>query len=255
MAQSTRILFVGGEVEPFAKMSTTARLMRALPEQLYDAGGYDVRLMIPRYGSISERKHSLHKVIRLSGTDVPMGDATETLTVKVASVPDTRLQVYFMDHDGYFGRDGIAHDANGEAFADNARRAQFFSRAVLETLRTLRWGPDIIHAFGWMGGMLPMLLSTEYVDDDVLQNTKVVYTPDDLNIDAALPEPLMATVDGAGSDALPTLTETGLRYADASIYPPAVSPVGEALQFSDGMDDCMSQALPVYNQMLSEVPA
>jgi starch synthase len=255
MAQSTRILFVGGEVVPFSEASPIANLMRSLPDHLSNQGGFDARLMMPCYGTIDERKHSLHEVIRLSGTEVPMGDATETLTVKVASIPDTRLQVYFMDHDDHFGRNGIAHDGNGDAFADNARRALFFNRSVLETLRTLRWGPDVIHAFGWMGGLLPLLLSTTFANDDVLQNTKVVYTPDGHNLQTTLPATLIDAAGLAVEDPDATLTGLGLQHAHTSIYPDGLSPADGHPQFSGDADEHGEQALGLYDQMLSEVPA
>ena len=255
MAQSTRILFVGGEVVPFSETSTIATLMRALPDHLSNEGGFDARLMMPCYGNINERKHSLHEVIRLSGTDVPMGDVTETLTVKVASIPDTRLQVYFMDHDDHFGRNGVAHDGNGDTFSDNARRALFFNRAVLETLRTLRWGPDVIHAFGWIGGLLPLLLRTTFAEDDVLKDTKVVYTPDGQNLDTTLPASLIESAELSVDDDAATLTDLGFRYANASIYPHGLTSTDGAPQFSEDAEERSQQALGLYDQMLSEVPA
>jgi starch synthase len=255
MAQSTRILFVGGEVVPFSDDSTIATLMRALPDHLSNEGGFDARLMMPCYGNIDERKHSLHEVIRLSGTDVPMGDITETLTVKVASIPDTRLQVYFMDHEDHFGRNGVAHDGNGDTFTDNARRALFFNRAVLETLRTLRWGPDVIHAFGWIGGLLPLLLSTTFAEDDVLKNTKVVYTPDGQDLGTTLPESLIQSAELAVDDETATLTDIGFQHANASIYPHGITPTDGAAQFSENADERGQQALGLYDQMLNEVPA
>ena len=229
--------------------------MRALPDHLSNEGGFDARLMMPCYGNIDERKHSLHEVIRLSGTDVPMGDITETLTVKVASIPDTRLQVYFMDHEDHFGRNGVAHDGNGDTFTDNARRALFFNRAVLETLRTLRWGPDVIHAFGWIGGLLPLLLSTTFAEDDVLKNTKVVYTPDGQDLGTTLPESLIQSAELAVDDETATLTDIGFQHANASIYPHGITPTDGAAQFSENADERGQQALGLYDQMLNEVPA
>jgi len=256
MAQPTRILFVAGEVSPFAQASSIADLTRTLAEQLQDAGDYDARIMMPCYGSISERKHNLHEVIRLSGTDIPMGDETEELTVKVASVPGVRLQVYFMDRDDYFNRKGIAVDEDGEPFDDNSRRALFFNRAVLEMILKLRWGPDVIHSFGWISSLIPLLRETEYAEEELVTNAKIVYTPDDLDPDAAL-TPEDATELGLELDDTdaPTLNEIGQRYADAAIVPPNLDAEGDADRFSDDEDERIDQLVALYDRMLSEVPA
>lgn len=256
MARSKRILFITGEVTPFEEVSEIASLVRTLPEQLQEAGDFEARITMPRYGTINERRNQLHEVIRLSGTEVAMGDATETLTVKVASIPDIRLQVYFMDHDDYFGRAAIAQDEDGGAFTDNDRRALFFNRAVLETIRKLRWGPDIIHAFGWVSALVPLLLNTEYAGDELLGSTKIVYTPDTVDTETTLHHSFLTSY-GLPADDLEglTLAEAGLRYADGIIYPPSHPSHNGAQQFADDTDTQVEQLLNLYNGMLSEVPA
>lgn len=257
MATPTRILFVSGEVEPFTDVSDAGHLARTLPEQLQEAGDYDTRLMMPRYGTISERKNRLHEVIRLSGTDVPMGDDTETLKVKVASIPDTRLQVYFMDSATYFKRKGLHANKKDEVFEDNPERALFFGRSVLETLSKLRWGPDYLHAFGWISGFLPMLLATEYADNDLFAETKTIYTPDDVEAQATLTADLAETLhlnlNGEASDQ--HLTDLGRKYADGVIFPPSIAPADDAPQFSDEEDERIDQLLSVYEQAAASVPA
>jgi starch synthase len=211
---------------------------------------------MPRYGTISERSHSLHEVIRLSGTEIDVEDDTETLTVKVASIPGIRLQVYFMDNEAFFGRDAIVEDEDGTPFADNAERALFFGRAVLETIRNLRWGPDVVHSFGWVSGLVPFLLSTEYADDDVMGAAKTVYTPDALDA-GPLSEALTAALD-IDTDALsaPTLRAAGEHWADATICPPSVTPTtSEHTAFSDEEEARGDQLVSLYTQMMSEVPA
>lgn len=256
MAHSTRVLFVTSALTPFTELSPLASLTRSLPEALQEAGDFETRIMMPCYGNIDERKHNLHEVIRLSGTDVPMGAETESVTVKVASVPDARLQVYFMDHDGYFERNGRATDADGEEFEDNARRALFFNRSVLETIRKLRWGPDVIHSFGWISSLSPPLLATTYSDDDLLGSAQSIFTPDDLALETRIPssftENMELSLDGSlGS----TLSEMGLNFADANIFPPNGSPTDGASQFSDDAGHRSEQLATLYNQMLGEVPA
>jgi starch synthase len=255
MARPTRILFVAGEVSPYTDVSEISGLARALPEALQGEGDYDARLMMPRYGTISERKHNLHEVIRLSGTPVPMGDEEDEVTVKVATIPDVRLQVYFMDHEGYFGRDAVYSDDGGDAFDDNAQRAAFFNRAVIETVCKLRWGPEVIHAFGWISGLVPLLLATEYADEDLLAETKVVFTPDELDPHATLTADA-ADALGIDADDLPaTLTALGTRFADVVINPPSLGAGETASAFSDDEDARGKQLADLYTQMLSEVPA
>ena len=256
MAQSRRVLFVAGEVTPFAKTSSIASLVRMLPEQLQDAGDFEARVMMPCYGTIDEREHNLHEVIRLSGTDVPMGTEIETLSVKVASVPDVRLQVYFMDHETYFGDESLPKEDDPDSPEALLRRALFFNRATLETIRKLRWGPDLIHSFGWMSGFVPLLLASEYAEDELLSSAKSVFTPDDQDpgttITADLAERLGLSLDGQVSS---TVSETGLHFTDTSIHLPGGSTSNGDPQF-DGEDDARGQQLAaLYEQMLNEVPA
>jgi starch synthase len=261
MASSHRLLYVAGALAPFTERSPLAALTRSLPEQVQKAGDFEVRIMMPCYGDIDERTHSLHEVIRLSDTDVPMGADTESVSVKVASVPDVQLQVYFMHHEGYFGRSGRATDGDGNVFDDNADRALFFNRSVLETLRELRWGPDLIHGFGWISGLLPTLLSTTYADDDLLGATKSVYTPGGqapaTTLQASFADTMDLPIDGnAGA----TLSEIGRTYADATILPPnGASANGmqaeEASTFRADTGPRTEQTVALYDQMLGEVPA
>lgn len=211
--------------------------------------------MMPCYGTIDEREHNLHEVIRLSETEVPMGTESEILTVKVASVPDVRLQVYFMDHDTYFGKDDFPLDGNQASFEDVLRQALFFNRAALETIQKLRWGPDLIHSFGWMSGLIPLLLRSEYSDDELLSTAKTVFTPDDqdpgANVSSALAQNLGLALDGTS----PTVSETGHQYADASILAPGAPVVDGETHFVDEEGERGSQLAALYDQMLSEVPA
>ena len=256
MAQPTRILFVTGEVEPFAKITDTATLARQLPEHLQEEG-FEARIMMPRYGTISERKNRLHEVIRLSGTNIPMGSEAETLKVKVASIPGLRLQVYFMDNVHFFKRKGLHTDKQGELFEDNAERALFFGRSVIETLRKLLWKPDVIHAFGWISGLLPLLIQTEYAGEDLFEDTKIIYTPDGIDADARLSEDLAdamdLTVNGEATGL--EISEIGLKYADAWAFPPSVEPsLPDAIHFSEEPEEMAEQALALYEMILTEVP-
>jgi len=253
MAQSKRVLFVAGDVLPFTQGSSIAPLARGLPEQLQDAGDFEARIMMPCYETIDEREHSLHEVIRLSDTEVPMGDETETLTVKVASVPEVRLQVYFMDHDSYFQTNEPSSDSSSEGLL---RRTLFFNRAAFETIRKLRWGPDLIHSFGWMGGLGPLLLSSDYQEEDLLNESKTIYTPGDrapgTPLESGFPDSLGVSFSENGAS---SFSDAGLEHADASIYPPGLSPSDGDSQFRTDDTHHGDQLVELYDQMLNEVPA
>ncbi|PSR02010.1 MAG: glycogen synthase [Bacteroidetes bacterium SW_8_64_56] len=256
MAASNRLLYVAGALFPFTERSPLASLTRSLPEQVQGRGNFEVRIMMPCYGDIDERKHNLHEVIRLSDTEVPMGTKTETVSVKVASVPDVQLQVYFMDHDGYFDRNGYAANADGTAFDDNADRALFFGRSVMKTLRKLRWGPDVVHSFGWISGLLPSLLSTTDANDDLFGSTKSVFTPSgqdpEARLGASFAERKSLPLDGNTGSAL---SEIGHAHADATIVPPGDPLIDGAPTFSENAEARTDQAVTLYDQMLGEVPA
>lgn len=256
MANTTRILFVADEVEPFSQSSVTSTLVRMLPEALQQVGDFEMRIMMPRYGTISERKNRLHEVIRLSGTEIEMADRTETLKVKVASIPGIRLQVYFMDNNHYFKRKGIYTSKQGEPFDDNAERALYFGRAVLDTIQSLGWGPDVVHAFGWLSGFVPMLLRTDYSTEPLYENAKSIYTPNRVDFDRDI-DSAFASAYGLDEEVVGLApTEIGVRYADTAIYPHTIEPTAaDALQFSETGDGNVETARSVYDQLLSEVAA
>ena len=215
-----RVLYVAGEVAPFSETTETARLLRALPEVLQEEKGIEPRIMMPRYGVVSERRNRLHEVIRLSGTKVPVGDDTDTLQVKVASIPGIRLQVYFMDSVAYFKRKGLYKDRKtDELFPDNPGRALYFARAALLTAQKLGWGPDVVHASGWIAAFTPHILSTEFADDERFAAARSVYTPDTVEgYEASLSEEEAHTLGLPAEMGGKSLREIGLMTADRVAY-------------------------------------
>ena len=214
-----KILYIAGEVAPFSEGGAAAHLMRALPEAVQDAGPFETRILMPRYGVVSERKNRLHEVIRLSGTEIPVGKEKDTLKVKVASIPGIRLQVYFMDSVKFFKRKGLHRDKKtGEVFPDNPARALFFARAALHTAKRLGWGPEVVHASGWITGLVPHVLRTEWAEEPLFASAKVVFTPD------APDAPVRLAASDVGALGLPSafegreLNDIGLEGADAVAY-------------------------------------
>lgn len=136
----------------------------------------EIRILVPRFGLINERKNRLHEVVRLSGINIAVGDEEKPLVIKVASIPNAKLQVYFIDNEDYFHRKSVFFDKNNNFYEDNDERAIFFCKGVIETVKKLGWAPDIVHCNDWMTSLIPMYLKTTYKNDPIFKNTKSVFT-------------------------------------------------------------------------------
>jgi len=170
-----KILYAAAEIAPFARMTYTADLLRFLPASLQDKG-FEIRILLPKYGSINDRRNRLHEVIRLSGIEVEVGENVESMRIKVASIPNAKLQVYFLDNDTYFKRKALFEDPKtGEFYDDNDERLAFYNKGVIETVISLGWQPDIIHCHDWPAGLIPLLVRSKYKDEDIFKDTKIVY--------------------------------------------------------------------------------
>lgn len=168
-----KILYVTTEMFPYQEESSMAEMVNKMALKMYQEGN-DIRVFMPRFGQISERKFQLHEVIRLSGMNIIINDLDQPLIIKVASLPGERLQVYFIDNEEYFKRKPLYFDENGTPFEDNAERAIFFARGVIETIKKLNWVPDVIHLNGWMASFIPIYLKNFYKNDFYFKDTKLV---------------------------------------------------------------------------------
>ena len=220
-----KILFVNSLMYPYLPESRMANLCRELPQGIQERHK-EIRAFMPRYGCINERKNQLHEVIRLSGMNIIIGDVDRPLVIKVASISSARIQVYFIDNEDYFRRRQIYHDEDGKFFADNGERAIFFARGVLETVKKLRWAPDIIHCTGWISHVLPLYLKKAYKDDPIFSNAKVVLSLfDDTPAETFSP-------GFAG-----TLAFGAVKSADIPLgeHPDGIELAKLAVQYSDGI--------------------
>lgn len=170
-----KILYISSEINPFTEANKLADYVRHLPEVMQEKG-MEIRILVPRFGCINERKSRLHEVVRLCGINITVGEEDKPLVIKVASIPAAKLQVYFTDNDDYFSRKTMLHDKDGKFYADNDERAIFFCKGALETVRKLSWSPDIIHCSDWMSALVPLYLKTHYKKDPVYKNAKTVFT-------------------------------------------------------------------------------
>jgi len=168
-----RILYVSSEVVPYLPENEVSQASFDTPKMINDLGG-QIRIFMPRYGSINERRHQLHEVIRLSGMNLVINDMDMPLIIKVASIPKERIQVYFIDNDDYFKRKGTFGDESDVLYDDNDERAIFFVKGVVETIKKLNWVPDVIHVHGWMASLLPLYMKKYYNDETIFADTKIV---------------------------------------------------------------------------------
>lgn len=179
MKDPQRILFVTQEIFPFLEEETSIRVRnRQLPE-FFQSNGFETRTFMPKFGEINERRNQLHEVIRLSGINLIISGADHPLLIKVASIQSARIQIYFIDNDVYFHRRKGLVDANGVEFKDNDERSIFFARGTLETVKKLRWTPDVIYCSGWMAALVPLYVKKAYADTPFFANAKVILSLDD----------------------------------------------------------------------------
>ena len=168
-----KILFINQEIAPYVPDNHLSLMGRAVPQAMQERS-HEIRTFMPKWGNINERRGQLHEVIRLSGMNLIINDTDHPLIIKVASIQSARVQVYFIDNDDYFSKRQMETDEHGVEYADNGERAIFFARGVLETVKKLRWVPDVIHCQGWMSAVVPFYVKKAYNDEPSFAETKVV---------------------------------------------------------------------------------
>ena len=202
---NTKILFVSSEITPYLEETHLSKISRYLPQGIQERGN-EIRIFMPRYGCINERKNLLHEVIRLSGQNIIINDNDHPLIIKVASIQVARVQIYFIDNEDFFSRKTKFYDEENKFFKDNDERAIFFAKGVIETVKNLGWSPDIIHCHGWFSSLVPLFIKRYYQDSPFFFNSKVVYSVYD---DAFKPK--------FNAKFAHKLTSTGIPQADAEI--------------------------------------
>jgi starch synthase len=175
MLAKKRILFIANEMSPYLELTEFSEIVNKLAIKANDSG-FEVRCIMPRFGVINERRHRLHEVVRLSGINVSVDNDDFPLQIKVASLPNARLQVYFLDNEDMFKRKYVFQDEHEKWYEDNALRSIFFCKGALETVKKFGWPPDIIHTSGWMTALIPCYLKTVYKKEPVFGNSKILYT-------------------------------------------------------------------------------
>ncbi|WP_338732474.1 glycogen/starch synthase [Mangrovimonas cancribranchiae] len=221
-----RILYVSSEVVPYLPETEISSMSFEAPRMVNQQGG-QIRIFMPRYGNINERRHQLHEVIRLSGINLVINDLDMPLIIKVASIPKERIQVYFIDNDEYFKRKATLTDEDGNLFPDNDERAIFFAKGVIETVKKLNWAPDIIHVHGWLASLLPLYLKEYYKGEPLFNESKIVTSIYNQSFDGTLNKDMQNKIkfDDIEDDAIKVLEKPtynnimklAIDYSDALI--------------------------------------
>jgi starch synthase len=220
-----RVLFVSQEITPYLPETHISKIGRYLPQGIQEKGK-EIRTFMPRYGVINERRNQLHEVIRLSGMNLIIDDSDHPLIIKVASIQQARMQIYFIDNEDYFHRKGTIRDKSGKFYEDNDERTVFFSRGVLETVKKLGWGPDVVHCHGWISSIVPLYVKKAYKDNPLFSETKVIYSIYNDGFDEAISAEMSKKVKLEG------VTEKDLAHYKKPSY---VSLIKAAIDFSDAL--------------------
>ncbi len=227
MVTKKRILFIANEMSPYLELTEFSEIVNKLAIKANDSG-FEVRCIMPRFGVINERRHRLHEVVRLSGINVSIDNDDYPLQIKVASLPNARLQVYFLDNEDMFKRKFVFQDEQERWFEDNWLRTIFFCKGALETVKKFGWPPDIVHCSGWMTGLIPLYLKTAYKKEPVFGNSKVVYTigentfDDKMGADFLKKSVLNATMKDKDLEPFKENNNTGM-FRGAASYADAIS--------------------------------
>ena len=221
-----RILFITQEITPYLPETEISKMCRNLPQAIQEKGR-EIRTFVPRYGNVNERRNQLHEVIRLSGMNLIIDDTDHPLIIKVASIQSARMQVYFIDNEDFFHRKSTLINDEGEEYEDNDERAIFYVRGELETVKKLRWIPDLVHCHGWLSALAPIYLKKMYGDDPTFSRAKVVYSVYDDAFKKTLNKELPGKMKQDG------MTDKDLHLVKTSTDYVALSNL--AVQYSDGI--------------------
>ncbi len=226
MKDPKRILFVNSEIFPYLPETTISVIGRFLPQGIQESGK-EIRSFMPRYGCINERRNQLHEVIRLSGMNMVINDIDRPLVIKVASISSARMQVYFIDNDDYFHKKFIYKNEEGKFLEDNDERAIFFARGILETVKKLRWKPDIVCCSGWISHLVPVYLKKAYKNDPIFADAKVALIlhdedtsctfAEDMKNKALIPGVKAKDIEILGEPNGINLAKLAIQYSDALI--------------------------------------
>lgn len=225
--KNLKILFITSEASPFVKTGGLGDVSSALPQTLMELGN-EVRLVLPKYGSVDERRFKIHEIVRLKDIPIHLGNEIELVSMRSCFLVGnkTKVQLYFFDNQKYFGsRKGLYQDITTKKdYPDNYERFILYAKGIMELIKKLGWTPDIIHCNDWQTGLIPAYLKTVYADLEILKNTKVVFTihnvefpgifPKEVFRLTGLPDSVLEEISVEDGNKISFL-KAGVVYADA----------------------------------------
>ena len=225
-----KVLFISQEIAPYVPERRLSQIGRILPQGIKEHG-IEERTFMPKYGMIAERSNQLHEMIRLSGMNVIIDDTDHPLIIKVATLQQAHFQVYFIYNEDYFASNRIDELEMNCNLEDNDERSMFFVRAVIESIRKMRWVPDIIQCTGWISALAPVYIRTLYGDDPSFRDAKIVTALFNEQIMAPLDARIVEKIhmDGVPKNALKPIAGKELTYEDLMAY---------SLKYADGIIEC-----------------
>lgn len=208
-----RILMVSSEATPFAKSGGLAEVVSSLSRSLAEMG-HDVRIVLPRYYAVDlEGLENLQTPLA-----VPIGLGEEWVGVFRAQLPGSSVPVYFLDHQGLFGRAGLYAPPGGSDFPDNARRFTLLDRGAFQLAKMLNWYPDIFHAHDWQAGLVPLYLQT-WESREPFNRAASVFTIHNIGYQGHFPAEDLNNIQISSSDAsrLGLATGSGINFLHAGL--------------------------------------
>lgn len=223
--EKEKILFINQEIIPYSPENKLSNIGRFLPQGMQERG-CEIRTFMPRFGNINERRNQLHEVIRLSGMNMVIYNTDHPLIIKVASIQSARMQVYFIDNDDFFKRKFTLYDDKNNQFPDNDERCIFYARGVLETVKKLRWVPDIIHCHGWFSALVPLYVKKAFQEDPIFDHSKIVFSIYDQEFNGTLNKDFIKKVP------IDDISQKDLKLIENPTY---TNLIKLAIQYSDAV--------------------
>lgn len=255
-AKKLKILFVSSEVFPFVKTGGLADVSSALPQMLSELG-HEVRIVIPKYGAVDDRKFKIHEIVRLKDLQVKIGDKDVIFSLKSCFLPGprVRVQIYFLDNQEYFGsRNSLYVDPKtGKDYPDNDERFILLSRSVMELIIKLGWIPDVIHLNDWQCGLIPAYLKTVYKDQEGFDQFKTLFTVHNLAYQGefpvttfkktCLPKELESVSKGIVHNGKINFMKSGLMFADVinTVSQTYANEIRTKEEYGEGLKDVLAK--------------
>ncbi|MBI4668467.1 MAG: glycogen synthase [Elusimicrobia bacterium] len=188
-----RLILASSEAVPFCKTGGLADVAGSLSVYLQDEVD-QLALFVPYYRAIAKDKNIKTEAIA-GDFIVPVAGRQEKVSLRRAVIPGpngSQGWAYFVDHPGYFDRDGL-YQVKGQDHPDNAERFILFARAVIEGAKYIGFKPDVIHCHDWQSALIPVYLKTAYLVDAYFRKTASVLTIHNIAYQGFFPPKILET--------------------------------------------------------------